>query len=42
MFWMFLIGCFVGCAFGVFWMCVFQINRDYKDEMQETSSANQA
>ena len=28
MFWMFLLGCFVG----VFWMCMFQINRDHRKE----------
>ena len=35
MFWMFLIGCFVGGAFGVFWMCLFQINRDHKEEDED-------
>ena len=32
MFGMFLIGCVVGCAFGVFWMCMFQINHKHREE----------
>ncbi len=32
MFWMFLIGCIIGCAIGVSWMCLFRINRDHREE----------
>ena len=32
MFWMFLLGCVVGGVIGVFWMCMFQINRDRREE----------